>query len=174
MLSFASAAFTENKQLVGTFEANLEALPGAEPDPETLKWWKTKPEAWAACRANLRPPKEALAEYLEWLSTLPGRPVFVGYPASYDFMFVYWYLIKFTGERPFSHAALDIKSLAMVALNKAYHESSKRPMPDEWFDKDRELTHIAVDDAIEQGAMFCNILKVLKALTKSSSGPSAA
>ena len=29
MLSFASAAYTEDKQLIGTFSANLETLPGA-------------------------------------------------------------------------------------------------------------------------------------------------
>jgi hypothetical protein len=31
-------------------------------------------------------------------------------------------------------------------------------MPKHWFPKDKH-THIAVDDAIEQGKLFCNILK---------------
>ena len=96
--------------------------------------------------------------YLAWLKQLEGKLVFVGYPVSYDFMFVYWYLIKFTGESPFSHSALDIKTLAMVGLQKTYKQSTKRNMPSRWFD-DLPHTHKALDDAIEQGAMFCNILK---------------
>ena len=84
------------------------------------------------------------------------RLVFVGYPAAYDFMFVYWYLMRFTGESPFSHSALDIKTLAMVGLSKPYRKATKRNMPKRWFD-DLPHTHKALDDAIEQGAMFCNI-----------------
>ncbi len=108
MLSFGSAAFLADKTLVATFAANLETLPGATGHPETMAWWKTQPEAWAACRDQPRPSEEVMPEYAEWLGQLPGRPVFVGYPAAYDFLFVYWYLISFTGASPFSHSALDI------------------------------------------------------------------
>ncbi len=52
MLSFGSAAYTGDKVLVSTFSANLEALPDAHPDPETMKWWRKQPEAWAYCRQN--------------------------------------------------------------------------------------------------------------------------
>jgi len=92
-----------------------------------------------------------------WLKQLPGKPVFVGYPAAYDFMFVYWYLIKFAGESPFSYSALDIKSYAMAVLKTKFRETTKRKMPKHWFDE-LSHTHVALDDAIEQGALFCNIL----------------
>jgi hypothetical protein len=157
MLSFGSAVYTRDKKLISTFEANLQTLEGASVHPETQKWWETQPEAWKACRSDLQEPKQAMIDYVTWLKGLPGKPVFVGYPASYDFMFVYWYLINFTGESPFSHSALDIKTLAMVGLNKSYRETSKRSMPKHWFD-DLPHTHKALDDAIEQGALFCNIL----------------
>lgn len=42
---------------------------------------------------------------VEWLRSLPGKPVFVGYPVRFDFSFVYLYLIHFTGESPFSQSA---------------------------------------------------------------------
>lgn len=48
MLSFASAAFLADKTLVSTFTANLEALPEANGDPDTMKWWEGQPEAWNA------------------------------------------------------------------------------------------------------------------------------
>jgi hypothetical protein len=157
MLSFASAAFTADKTILGTFAANLETLPGARGDPKTMAWWQGQPEAWVACRADTREPAVVMPEYVAWLKALPGKPVFVGYPASYDFLFVYWYLIRFAGESPFSHSALDIKSYAMALLGKGYRESVKRNMPREWFDK-LPHTHVALDDAIGQGALFCNML----------------
>src|SRR6188768_2295413 len=116
MLSVGSAAFLAEGTMLGTFTANLELLPGAAGDPKTMAWWETQPEAWAETRKDLREPAAAMADYAAWLRALPGRPVFVAYPASYDFMFVYWYLMRFVGESPFSHSALDIKTLAMVAL----------------------------------------------------------
>ena len=61
MLSFASAAYTADKQLLGTFSANLETLPDAAADPGTMEWWATQPDAWAACREDLQPPQVAMA-----------------------------------------------------------------------------------------------------------------
>lgn len=163
MLSFGSAAYLADKTLVSTFSANLETLPGAVSDPKTMEWWRGQPEAWAACRENLKPPETAMKDYLAWLKELPGMPVFVGYPAAYDFLFVYWYLIRFTGESPFSHSALDIKTLAMALMKKPYRQSTKKNMPPEWFDNLPHL-HMALDDAVEQGALFCNMLGELRGL----------
>lgn len=157
MLSFGSAAYKADKTLVSTFEANLELLDGAEGDPSTMKWWASQPEAWDACRENPQDPAEVMPEYCQWLEGLPGRTVFVAYPAGFDFTFIYWYLIRFAGRSPFSHSALDMKTFAMVLLGKEYRQSVKRNMPRHWFD-DLPHTHVALDDAIEQGALFCNML----------------
>ncbi len=157
MLSFASAAYLADKTLIGTFQANLETLPDANGDAKTMAWWETQPEAWKICRENLQAPQVAMNNYVAWLKNLPGRPVFVAYPAGFDFLFVYWYLIKFAGESPFSHSALDIKTYAMAMLRTDYRDSTKRRMPRSWFD-DLPHTHRALDDAIEQGALFCNML----------------
>ena len=157
MLSFGSAAYLADKTLVDTFSANLELLEGASGDPKTMRWWEGQPEAWEACRRELQAPEQAMPAYVRWLRALPGRPVFVAYPAGFDFMFVYWYLIRFAGESPFSHSALDVKTFAMALLRKGYRESTKRNMPRRWFDK-LPHSHVALDDAIEQGALFCNML----------------
>jgi hypothetical protein len=158
MLSLGSAAYTADKQLVATFSANFETLPGAAAHPKTAEWWATQPEAWAACRSNLETPEAAMTRYTSWIKELNGKPVFVAYPAGFDFLFVYWYLIRFVGQSPFSHSALDMKSFAMAVLKTDYRESTKRNMPEHWFD-DLPHTHVALDDAIEQGALFCNMLK---------------
>lgn len=161
MLSFGSAAFQADRTMIGTFSRNLETLAGASADAKTAAWWKTQPEAWAACRTNLVPPQNAMREYVQWLRALPGKPVFVGYPAAYDFMFVYWYLLRFAGESPFSHSALDIKTFAMCLLGRDYRDSTKRNMPRQWFEPARH-SHIALDDAVEQGQLFCNMLQEAK------------
>lgn len=168
MLSFASAAYLADKTLISTFSANLELLEGSAGHPDTTRWWATQPAAWEACRADLQTPDVAISAYIAWLEQLPGLPVFVGYPAGFDFTFVYWYLIRFGGRSPFSHSALDMKTLAMALLRKGYRQSTKRNMPKRWFDR-LPHTHIALDDAIEQGALFCNMLAELRA---TGGGPS--
>jgi len=157
MLSFASAAYMADKTLLGTFSANLETLPGASPNPVTAKWWETQPDAWAACRRDLQTPEVAMRQYVGWLKALPGKPVFVGYPAGFDFMFVTWYLLRFAGESPFGFAALDVKTYAMARLKTEYAKTTKPRMPARWFDG-HPHTHVALDDAIEQGTLFCNML----------------
>jgi hypothetical protein len=157
MLSFASAAYRPDKTLLGTFAANLETLPGATGHPDTMKWWQTQPDAWTAARRDVQEPEKAMRDYCAWLKQLPGAPVFVAYPAGFDFLFVYWYLIRFAGESPFSFSALDMKTFAMALLKKEYRQSVKRNMPQHWFDP-LPHTHLALDDAIEQGALFCNML----------------
>jgi hypothetical protein len=162
MLSFASAAFRGDGALVATFAANLQTLPGASGDPRTMEWWKGRPEAWDACRRDLQAPETAMRAYTSWLGGLPGRPVFVAYPAGYDFLFVYWYLVRFTGSSPFSHSALDIKTFAMCLLGCGYREATKRNMPRRWF-SGRRHTHVALDDALEQGELFCAMLREARA-----------
>lgn len=153
MLSFASAAIDQSGAVVATYSANLALLSGAVPDPRTADFWAKNAAAYQATRDNARPPELVMPEYVAWVESLPGKPVFVGYPATYDFMFVYWYMIRFAGRSPFSHSGLDIKTYAMAILKLPYRESTKRNMPRRWF-SDRPHTHIALDDAVEQGLLF--------------------
>lgn len=157
MLSIAAAAYTPSGELAGTFAANLETLPGASQHPDTMAWWQEHQTAWQASRKHAQAPAEAMQAYLEWVKSLPGHPVFVGFPAAYDFMFVQWYLVHFTGESPFAHAALDIKTYAMATLKVPYKRTTKRLMPERWRSP-HPHTHQALDDAIEQGCLFINML----------------
>lgn len=162
MLSIGCAAYLDDKQLVDTFSANLETLPGAAPNPVTMEWWSKNQAAWDACRKDLEAPEAAMKRYVAWLATLPGKPVFVAYPAGFDFTFVYWYLVRFTGGSPFSQSALDMKTLAMAMLGGGFRDATKRRMPKHWFGP-QPHTHVALDDALEQGEVFCNMLAELRA-----------
>ncbi|MDD5070185.1 MAG: exonuclease [Candidatus Omnitrophica bacterium] len=158
MLSFGSAAMLANKEIISTFSANLETLPGASQDSDTMHWWQGQKDAWDACRKDLQNPEQAMLSYVNWLDNLGGRPVFLAYPASFDFNYIYWYLMKFVGRSPFEYMALDIKSYAMAVLKKPFYDVTKSNMPEEWFDQSKK-SHIALEDAIEQGQLFCNILR---------------
>ena len=164
MLSFGSVAFDESGKEIGSFTRNLDLLDGATPNPDTMAWWG-KPEqqaAWKACRTNPVSPERAMKEYVSWVKSLPGKPVFVAYPAGFDFLYVYWYMMRFAGESPFSFSALDIKSFAMAVLRVPYREATKRNMPRSWFPKGVPHNHVALDDAREQGLLFMNILRASK------------
>ena len=91
-------------------------------------------QAWEAARTDPEPPADALRRYVEWVKGLPGRPVFVAYPAGFDFLFVYWYLIRFAGESPFSFSAWlsfsasSVRCLTPSSAHPAYLVSSTRPI----------------------------------------------
>ncbi len=159
MLSLASAAYRIDGSVASTFTANLLTLPGATAHPATQAFWDKNPDAWAATRVNAVSAQDAMPRYLAWLRQLEGNPVFVGYPAAYDFMFVHWYLVRFTGDMPFSHSALDIKTFAMALLKTPYRETTKSVFPARWMNHNNPHTHVALDDALEQGAIFVAMLR---------------
>lgn len=160
MLSLGAAAFQPDGLMLNSFRVNFQLLEGARGDPKTMAWWKTQPKAWEECRRNPTEIGTAMQDFAVWVNALPGKPVFVGYPAGFDFLFVYWYLIKFTGASPFSFSALDIKSYAAALLNLPYRDATKKAWPPRWHEQvTTRHSHVALDDAIEQGQLFCAMLR---------------
>lgn len=164
MLSLGAAAFTETGDLVDTFSANLKCLEGASGHPDTMKWWGTQPkDIWEACRKDAKDPKGVMADFVLWVNlvskTQGSSPVCVAYPAGFDWTFIYWYMVYFGQESPFSFSCLDVKSFAMARLKSKYRKTTKKNMPRHWFDGLPPHEHIALSDAIEQGYLFLNILK---------------
>ncbi|HEY1684855.1 MAG TPA: hypothetical protein VGG19_08835 [Tepidisphaeraceae bacterium] len=165
MLSLASVAFWLDKTIVGTFEKNLELLPGAKQHPRNMEFWKSQPEAWTACRSNLVSPAVAMREYAEWLKKLPAKPVMVAHPVGFDFTFVHWYLHEFTGDSPFFSAGLDMASYAMAVMRTPFTKSHKPYMPKTWTDATPPHTHKAIDDAMGHAMVFCNMVAANRAMT---------
>ena len=163
MWSLGAAAYNQDGVLISTFAANLEDLPGTTGDPDTMAWWAKQPEALAEARRDARPPEVAMGKFAVWLEQLPGDLVFAGYPAAYDFLFVYWYYWKFLGRKPpFSHSALDVKTLAMALLRCSYKRATKQNWPARWSEGLPAHDHVAVNDAVEQGAQLCRMLAELR------------
>ena len=162
MLSLGAAAFDHHGRMHSTFQTNLETLNSASAHPDTIAFWAKHPEAYKRTRIKARPPDEAMTEFVSWLERLPDRPVLVGYPITFDFMFVYWYIMKFVGKSPCSFSGLDIKTLAYDRMRVPYRDVSKKTMPTSWFPETRGKKHDTLDDAISQGHLFFNVLGAKK------------
>ncbi len=158
MLSFGSVAMRADGTVLGEFTANLLPLPGATPHPRTMAWWEGHPEALALARREPQEPAAVMPRYADWLRALPARAVFVGQPAGFDFMWIYWYLMRFCDQSPFGHSALDVKTYAMALLRADYRDCVKHALPKEWLPAGRH-SHVAIEDAREQGELFANMLR---------------
>ena len=110
----------------------------------------------AALREHGRPPPEAMAAFARWLEqVVPGgrRPVFVGFNAPFDWMFVHDAFHRHLGRNPFGHSALDIKSYAMGRLGGPFADTSLARLG-ERVGGLGELPHHALEDARIQADLF--------------------
>jgi hypothetical protein len=106
-------------------------------------------------------PGSAMAEAAEWIVSMSDgcRPVLVAYPVAFDWSFLYWYFESFApGGSPFGHSScLDIRTLYQAVAGTVFDRSGKAAMPD-FLRPDNPHTHNALDDAVEQGELFANLL----------------
>jgi hypothetical protein len=105
-------------------------------------------------------PARAMTEFKDWISRACAgdRPVMVAFPLSFDWMFLYWYLIKYAGSSPFGHSScLDIKTMYAAKGHCPVTRSGKDQMPQE-LRPSRQHTHNALDDAVEQAELFAKIM----------------
>jgi DNA polymerase III epsilon subunit-like protein len=105
-------------------------------------------------------PKEAMQRFANWLKQVvppPAQPLFVGFNAPFDWMFVNDYFHRFLGRNPFGHAAIDIKSYYLGLSGLSWKETTMKfigPL----FINQPSLVHHALRDALDQGEIFRNFL----------------
>ena len=159
--SLGAVALWPDKTVVDRFSANLQDLPGAGVHPETMRFWERNPEAYERARLDPEPPVQAFESFRDWLKSLPARPVFVGSPTGFDFTYVYWYFMYLLDECPFRFSALDLRSYAMPLFGKDFANTRKRDFPAR-IRVPEPHTHVSVEDALEQGLIFCNLVQEAK------------
>lgn len=101
LLTSSSVAYTADGDLIGEFAANIRELPGATVHPVALQTWRERAEDWLRSRRAARPPAAAMNAYVRWAEHLPGTTVFLADPDGNEYLFLYWYLQRFTGRWPF-------------------------------------------------------------------------
>jgi DNA polymerase III epsilon subunit-like protein len=107
-------------------------------------------------------PRQAMSDAADWVRTISigHRPVLVAYPVAFDWAFLYWYFERFAREgSPFGHSScLDIRTHYQALVGTVFDRSGKAEMP-EFLKPSAPHTHNALDDAIEQGELFANLLE---------------
>lgn len=155
MLSIASVARSELGEDQGEFTMNLMPLRGAQEDADTMRWWKTQPDAWQETLKNRIEPYAAIRSWADWVHSRPGVPVFAAHPLTFDGAWVDWYLQKFLGARLFdrprspgicSGAGVDIQSVIMAKAGWSYQRCNRQYYPNGWLGGHKH-SHHALDDA---------------------------
>ena len=161
MLSLGAVAFDPEGEEIGEFSRNLLELPGAQPVTSTMEFWKKNPKAWIEARRDAWEPGPAMDAWRKWLGGLPGKKVAVCYPSGFDFTWTHWYSWRFLGFDPLGFQPIDIKTLAWAKVGGEFRDVVKRKMPKEWFEPEGQHSHLAVEDAREQGKLFFAIKREL-------------
>ncbi|GAB3749356.1 3'-5' exonuclease family protein [Microlunatus parietis] len=168
MRSFASVAVTAVGEQLGVFEAVLEPLPGAAPNPDTLAWFQTQGDAWAAATTGQRPIPEVLADFTAWVGGLPGRRMFAACPIAFDGTWFDYYLRRYTSyglaqgpyeaERLFDGPGLCLRSYAAAVTGLPVADAGPETLPPDWFG-DVPHTHRAIDDALGYANLLVELFR---------------
>jgi ribonuclease T len=106
------------------------------------------------------PPKAAMQAFADWvdqITPLGQRPIFVAFNAPFDWMFVHSYFTRYLGYNPFGHSALDIKAYFMGQAGVTWGETSMKHVASHFL-VETHLTHNALNDAQDQAQIFQHIL----------------
>jgi hypothetical protein len=106
-------------------------------------------------------PGEAMADAAAWVTDQAGdaRPVMVGYPIVFDWMFMHWYFVRYVGRSPFGFSgALDMKTIYQQKARVPLDQAGRDDLP-AVLRSTRAHTHNARDDAIEQAEIFARLFE---------------
>jgi DNA polymerase III alpha subunit (gram-positive type) len=132
------------------------------------------PEAMKVVGASLEeyearglPPEQVMRAFGDWLEGLSqdGKPVFVGFNATFDWSFVNWYFHTYLEHNPFGIGGIDIKSYYMALVNCSWADTRSDRIPKK-FKGSSVHTHNALDDAVEQAEMFQLMLEEARGATR--------
>jgi ribonuclease T len=101
------------------------------------------------------PPGKAMRLFADWLvEVIPygNHPLFLGFNAPFDWMFVCDYFHRFLGDNPFGHSALDVKSFVMGFNHLDWKATSMARLTT------TALHHNALEDACDQADLFRKIV----------------
>lgn len=165
--SIGVAVLDIEKNLYATFAVNIADWPNRTADPETMAWFQREcPEALAAMNVDPVPAPLALGAFAEWWRYLRkiGNPAIAAAPVGFDVVWLAVACFEVLGSTPFYRPCLDIRSTVSGHLGLPYlEEAGKSSVPREYFD-DLPHTHVAWEDALEQGCYAVNVTRASRGL----------
>lgn len=153
--TFDGERFLAPAQYDVSFDAELQPV-GAQFDPAALAVNGLDRER---LRREGRAPAEVMREASSWVDAQArgGTPVLVAYPLGFDWAWLHWYFVKFTGSSPFRHSrGFDLKTAIAVRGRRCITQASHRHLPPA-LRSERPHTHRALDDAIEQADVLAKL-----------------
>lgn len=115
---------------------------------------------WDQLKTDGLPPKEAMSRFADWMNDLI-HPIFVAFNAPFDWMFVNDYFQRYLGHNPFGHKALDIKAFYMGLHGVSWEDTGMQTVSGRYLD-DQNLSHHALQDALDQAKIFRKMLAELE------------
>jgi hypothetical protein len=107
-------------------------------------------------------PELAMTAASQWIKGITdnAKPVLVAYPLSFDWAWLYWYFVRFAAEgSPFNHSlCFDMKTAYAVKASVPISEAGRSKLLPS-LRSQREHTHHALEDAIEQAEIFSKIFQ---------------
>jgi len=106
-------------------------------------------------------PAEAMRQAHDWILARSGDgiPVLVAYPLTFDWSWLHWYFVNFTGSSPFKHSrGFDIKTAFAVKGNRPISEAGRKHLPAHLLSA-LPHTHHALDDAQSQADVFAKLME---------------
>lgn len=118
-------------------------------------------------------PSAAMADLAQWLEEVSSdaQPIFVGFNAAFDWMFVAEYCHRFLGRNPFGISALDLKSLFMGRHRVSRWDATTYSEVARVHPAQRPLTHQALDDARAQAEIAQQLLEPDRAADRGRLSP---
>ena len=175
MLSFASVACDVTGHVISEFEAVLSPRADRAPSPDTMAWWQTQPEAWAAATANPEPAEIVMPRFADWVESLPGYRVFAAAPMIFDGVFMDHYLERFAGTRVmggpfrsrqiFRGGGVCLYTMAGALRGAEYLKWGMPRVPPEWYGHVPH-SHKAIDDARGFANVLGKLFELSQALEK--------
>ena len=142
------------------FESTLQPIPGLPWSDEAERVHGLS-RAWLA--AGGATPESAMRSFVDWVDMVAEgrRPVFVGFNATFDWMFVADYAWRYAGRNPFGTAGMDLKALYLGRHLGEVRTWAGTTSADvvRRYPVTLPHTHRPLDDALEQGAMCRLILE---------------
>ena len=169
MLSLASVAISHDGGILGQFEATLTPRDDRVPDPGVMRWWKSQPEAYAACTKDPLPAQEVMSRYADWVESLPRPRTFAAHPLMFDGPWIDEYLRQFGNSRAllaphvkrpiFDCSGLDIPSFVSGVCGWDIPRQVMGKYPLDWT-VGLQHTHRAIDDATRYAHILLSALRI--------------